>query len=68
MVMMLIEDLRVALPGQQAQSADVAQRMEDDRGEHEYERRTAGVPVEQAAAIAFEISADRRKKEAGPKP
>jgi predicted PurR-regulated permease PerM len=62
-VMMLIEELRFELPGQQEQVADVEQRVADERGEEEYERRTEGVPVEQAAAIAVEISDDRRKDE-----
>ena len=62
-VMMLIEELRFELPGQQEQVADVEQRVADERGEEEYERRTEGVPVEQAAAIAVEISDDRRKEE-----
>jgi len=60
-VMMLIEELRVELPGEQEQVADVAQRVGDERAEQEYERRTEGVPAEQAAAIAVEISVDRRK-------
>ncbi len=62
-VMMLIEELRVELPGQQEQVADVEQRVGDERSEDEYERRTEGVPAEQAAAIAVEISDDRRKEE-----
>jgi predicted PurR-regulated permease PerM len=57
-VMMLIEELRFELPGQQEQAADVVQRVADERGEEEYERRTA--------AIAVEISVDRRKEEASP--
>ena len=61
-VMMLIEELRVELPGQQEQVADVEQRVGDTRAEEEYERRTEGVPAEQAAAIAVEISDDRRKE------
>lgn len=65
-VMMLIEELRVELPGQQEQVADVAQRIEDERAEEEYERRTEGVPAQQAAAIAVEISDDRRKEERRP--
>ena len=62
-VIMLVEELRFELPGQQEQVADVEQRVADERGEEEYERRTEGVPVEQAAAIAVEISDDRRKEE-----
>ena len=65
-VMMLIEELRVELPGQQEQVADVEQRVGDERAEEEYERRTEGVPAEQAAAIAVEISNDRRKEESCP--
>ena len=63
-VMMLIEELRVELPGEQEQPADTDLREADDRGEEEYERRTEGVGAEEAAAIAVEISADRRKEEA----
>jgi len=65
-VMMLIEELRVELPGQQEQVADTEQRVGDARAEKEYERRTEGVAVEQAAAIAVEISDDRRKEEGRP--
>ena len=64
--MMLIEELRVELPGQQEQVADVIQRAVDERSEDEYERRTEGVPAEQAAAIAVEMSDDRRKEESSP--
>jgi len=62
-VLMLIEELRVELPGQQEQAEDVETKERDDRGEEEYERRAEGMPAEQAAAIAVEISADRRKEE-----
>jgi putative heme transporter len=62
-VRMLIEELRVELPGQQEQVVDTEQRVGDERAEEEYERRTEGVPAEQAAAIAVEISGDRRKEE-----
>jgi len=65
-VMMLIEELRVDLPGQQEQVADVIQRAVDLRSEDEYERRTEGVPAEQAAAIAVEMSDDRRKEDSTP--
>jgi predicted PurR-regulated permease PerM len=62
-VLMLIEELRVELPGQQEQAEDVETKESDDRGEEEYERRAEGMPAEQAAAIAVEISADRQKEE-----
>ena len=39
------------------------QRIADERAEEEYECRTEGVPMEQAAAIAVEISDDRRNQE-----
>jgi predicted PurR-regulated permease PerM len=64
-VIMLIEELRVELPGQQEQVANVEQRVVDEREEEEYERRTEGVAAEQAAAIAVEISDDRREEEDG---
>jgi predicted PurR-regulated permease PerM len=62
-VLMLIEELRVELPGQQEQAVDVEIRERDDRGEEEYERRAEGMPAEQAAAIAVEISADRHRED-----
>jgi predicted PurR-regulated permease PerM len=62
-LLMLIEELRVELPGQQEQADDVETRERDERGEEEYERRAEGMPAEQAAAIAVEISADRHNEE-----
>ena len=62
-VMMLIQELRVELPGEQEQIVDAHLRDADDRSEEEYERRTEGVGAEQAAAIAVEISRDRREEE-----
>lgn len=65
-LMMLIEELRVDLPGEQEQPADTALRAQDELEEEEYERRTVGATAEQAAAIAVEISVDRRKQEPQP--
>jgi predicted PurR-regulated permease PerM len=65
-VLMLVGELRVELPGQQEQAEDVETRERDDRGEEEYERRAEGMPAEQAAAIAVEISVDRSKEENSP--
>jgi hypothetical protein len=62
-VLMLIEELRVELSGQLEQAEDVEIRERDDRGEEEYERRAEGMPAEQAAAIAVEISTDGHKEE-----
>jgi predicted PurR-regulated permease PerM len=61
-VMMLIEELRVDLPGEQEQAADTLLRARDGLEEEEYERRTEGVAAEQAAAIAVEISVERRNE------
>jgi predicted PurR-regulated permease PerM len=61
-VMMLIEELRIDLPGEQEQEADTALRARDDLEEQEYERRTEGVAAQEAAAIAVEISVDRRNE------
>ena len=62
-VLMLIEELRVDLPGHQELAKDVEIKERDDRGEEEYERRAEGMPAKKAAAIAVEISADRHKEE-----
>ena len=67
-IMMLIEELRVDLPGEQELVADTAMRARDDLEELEYERRTEGVAAEQAAAIAVEISFDRREENRRPTP
>jgi predicted PurR-regulated permease PerM len=64
-ILMLIEELRVELPGETELIDNAELRKRDDRGEQEYERRTEGMPAEQAAAIAVEISDDRRKEEVG---
>lgn len=61
--MMLIEELRVQLPGEQEQMADEVLREKDDRGEEEYERSTEGMSAKQSAAVAVEISGDREKEE-----
>jgi len=63
-VRMLIEELRVELPGE-GQAAHVERDERDERGEAEYERRVEGLPAVEAAAIAVEITKERRKEEAG---
>ncbi|MNR53864.1 hypothetical protein D3C85_1739480 [compost metagenome] len=62
-LLMLIQELRVELPGQQEQAVDVKAKERDERGEAEYERRAEGMPAEEAAAIAVEIATDRHKEE-----
>jgi predicted PurR-regulated permease PerM len=61
-VLMLVEELRVELPGEAVLPEAVAQRREDDRTAEEYERRTESLPAEEAAAVAVEISADQKEE------
>ncbi len=65
-LLMLIDELRVELPGETEGIENAALRKKDDRGEQEYVRRTEGMAAEQAAAIAVEMSDDRKKEEAEP--
>jgi putative heme transporter len=65
-LLMLVEELRVELPGQQEQAEDLEIRERDDRGEAEYERRAEGMPAGEAAAIAVEITSDRHYEENRP--
>lgn len=62
-VLMLIDELRVDLPGETMQPADIAQRREDVRSEKEYERRAESMTAGEAAAVAVEISGTRKKEE-----
>jgi len=61
-IMMIVEEFRVELPGQQEQAEDVVTRHRDDEAKQEYERRAEGMPASEAAAIATEISTDRQKE------
>jgi predicted PurR-regulated permease PerM len=61
---MLIEELRLELPGEDID--DKKLRARDNRAELEYERRADGMPAEQAAAIAVEIAEGRRAEDGGP--
>jgi len=45
-VPMLIEELRVELPGLEEQAQDAEIRERDDRGKEEHERRAEGMPAE----------------------
>jgi len=65
-LLMLVEELRVDLPGKRDQAEDVETRERDDREEREYERRSGDMPARQAAAIAVEISAGRQKETSAP--
>ncbi|MBV9948948.1 MAG: AI-2E family transporter [Myxococcales bacterium] len=62
-VRMLIEELRVALPGEVFD--DPVLRARDERAEKEYATRAEGVPAERAAAIAVEIAEGRMHEEGG---
>jgi putative heme transporter len=63
-VRMLVEELRVELPGEPID--DTKLRARDDRAEREYEQRAEGVPAKLAAAIAVEIAEERREEDGGP--
>lgn len=58
-ILMLIEELRVELPGQSESPAKEQQRERDEVSEQEYSLRTEGLPVNEAAAIAVEITVER---------
>jgi predicted PurR-regulated permease PerM len=60
-IRMLIEELRITLPGEQLDDAVVRSR--DATSEKEYAQRSEGVPAAQAAAIAIEISEDRQHED-----
>lgn len=57
---MLVEELRVELPGEDVDDATL--RAGDEKAEREYEKRAEGVPAEDAAAIALEIEQRREEK------
>jgi predicted PurR-regulated permease PerM len=61
-VRMMVEELRVELPGET--SDDPVTTMKDARGEREYEARAAGIPIEQAAGIAAEIAQEQVAQDA----
>ena len=65
-ILMLIDKLRVELPGETEQVVDTEVRKKDERSEREYTRRTEGMPAEEASAIAVEMSDVRKKTEDEP--
>jgi predicted PurR-regulated permease PerM len=62
---MLVDELRVELPGEVQDDASKI-HARDDRLEREYEQRADGIPAEQAAAIAVEMAEVRRDTEGRP--
>ena len=65
-ILMLIDKLRVELPGETEQAGDTEMRKKDERSELEYTRRTEGMQAEEASAIAVEMSGVRKKAEDKP--
>jgi predicted PurR-regulated permease PerM len=65
-LLMFLEELRIQLPGETEQPGDVQLRRDDDRLEEEYLRRAEGMPAEQAAAIAVEITDERKGEDGAP--
>jgi predicted PurR-regulated permease PerM len=55
-ILMLIDELKVDLPGETALPSDIATARADEAGEAAYLRRTDGLSAEESAAIALEIS------------
>jgi hypothetical protein len=62
-LLMLVDELRVELPGESAQPEEKSVEHHDMVGEAEYLRRTDGMPAEEAAGVALEISEERKLKE-----
>jgi predicted PurR-regulated permease PerM len=62
-IFMIIEELRVELPGESQDLQDVGKQVQQARAEAEYERRTEGLPAEEAAAIAVQIADSHKKRE-----
>lgn len=63
-LLMLVDELRLELPGEGEEIEKAELKRKDDLGELEYERRTEGMHAVQAAAIAVEMSDDRKDEEA----
>jgi predicted PurR-regulated permease PerM len=59
-MLMLLEELRVQLPGEDIDDSDV--RRQDAQHEEAYERLAEGVPAQEAAAIAVELSRERAQE------
>jgi predicted PurR-regulated permease PerM len=60
---MIVEELRVELPGQPGESPEV--RARDERAEEAYAALTAGAPAEEAAVVAVAIADEIRKRRVG---
>ena len=60
-IRMVVEELRVALPGEDVDDTEL--RAKDAKAEAEFEKRSAGVPATEAAMIATEIAEQRRAED-----
>ncbi|MDB4980784.1 MAG: hypothetical protein JWM82_1536 [Myxococcales bacterium] len=63
---MIVEELRVELPGQPGESPEA--RARDERAEETYAALTEGAPAEEAAVIAVAIADEFRKRDARHEP
>jgi putative heme transporter len=63
-LLMLIDELKIDLPGETMQQENVEVKRGDMVGEAEYLRRTEGMTAEASAGIALEISEERKLMEA----
>lgn len=61
-IRMLVEELRVALPGEDVDVTSARRR--DEHAEHAFRQRAAGAPAIEAAAIALAIAEERRHQDA----
>lgn len=59
-LLMLIDELKVEMPGETMQADEKAVQQHDIVGEAEYLRRTDGMTAQAAAGIALEISEERK--------
>lgn len=64
---MVVEELRVGLPGQPGDHSDARDR-DEQRAEETYAALTAGAPAEKAAVVAVAIADEIRKRGATPGP
>jgi hypothetical protein len=63
---MLIEELRIELPGESPDSETEEKMEREEKVEQEYVRSTEGVPAEQAAALAVKMAGKEREENRAP--
>jgi predicted PurR-regulated permease PerM len=61
-ILMLIDELKMDMPGEAPQREDMEMQRQDERTEAEYQRRTEGMPAGEAAAVAAEITHAQKKE------